>query len=654
MIIMKLRKGIQGPIGKGILIALFIALTGGLGLSGVIMRVLGGGMDGVAKVNGYEVSNGKFQRATVDADRQIAMIRQQYGQNADLLLQLNGMSSNPQETALKNVVKNALVDETANKMGLYLAPEYLDARLGDPQFIFNKIGHRLPHYVFDQKYGINAEALMQVLKTPEMRGIEAQLADDLRRSFTLTMIKSCFYLPQFMIQAAYKEAYTAKKFSVQTFTLSNVLQKEKAKGATDQQLKAFYDQQNKKAQRYWLAEKRSGSTWTFAPDTYGIKITEKEIEKYYTDHKRNRYVETPTQFKVREIVFNKLKDQGVTALKDQAEATHKRVVEDPKKFAEVAKKDSQTITAGKGGLVDFFKRGTKDKAYEKAVVRLKSDGDISPVTQMADGSFVILQRVSRKEATYKSLAQVKDVIVKSLREQKFRTHFSKEADRAVKSNDHEILESFIKDHNGKKGSVGPLERGDQGFGKRLFILKKDGQSMAFVQDGKGTILQLEKKIVKKLPSLDKVKDQVKEDYFEQKATSELEKQMKQAREKALASGDLIKTDGSKISSTDFLQTTETDKIKDLTDNQGYPHGFMNLDWEGAVMSSLNKNGAIVIKLDETEKINETLYKAEKQKLHKESFKRFGQGFEASYIASLYRNATIKVNDQLAQLKDVSL
>lgn len=654
MIIMKLRKGIQGPIGKGLLLALFVALFGGLGFSRIIMRFLGGGIEGIAQVNGYEISNGKFQRATQEAEQKIAMIRQQYGQNADLLMELNGLSSNPQETALKNVIKNTLLDEAADKMGLYLAPEYLETRLGDPQFILNKIGYMLPHYVFDEKFGVNTEALMQVLKTPQMRGVEEKLADDLRRSFALMMVKSTFYLPQFMLKAIYREAHTAKKFSFQTFKLSDFLQKEKAKDVTDEQLKEFYDNQNKKSQEYWIPEKRSGSSFTFTADTYGVKITEKEIEKYYNDHKRSRYIETQTQFKVREIVFNKLKDQGIAALKDLAEKAYQRVIEDPKKFEEIAKEMSQTDSASKGGLVDFFKRGTKDKAYEKAVVRLKVDGDISPVTQMADGSFVIVQRIARKEATYKPLAQVKESIVKSLKDQKFRMHFSKEADRALKSNDKEILDNFIKEHNGKKENVGPMERSNDGFGRRLFILKKDGQSMAFIQDNKGIILTLEKKEAKQLPDFNKVKEAVKKDYFEQKATKMLESQMKKAREQAIATGKLVAVEEGKISSTAFLQPTEKDKINNFIEGQGFPYGFMSLDWEGAVMSSLNKTGAVVVRLDEVEKIDATLYAAEKQKLNKEAFKRFGQGFEAAYIASLYRNATIKINDQLAQLKEMQL
>ena len=651
MIIMKLRKGLQGPIGKGILIALFVTMFGGLGFSGIIMRFVGDGVEGVAKVNGYDISNNKFQRAIKDADHQLAMIRQQYGQSADILMQLNGISANPQETAFRTIIEDALLDETADKMGLYLGSEYLEARLGDPQFIFSKIGHMLPHYVLDKKYGINAEALMQVLKSPHMRGVEDKLENDLRREFAISMMQSTFYLPQFMLKAAYREAHVAKKFSVQTFNLSTFLQKEKTKGVDDKQLQAFY---KKNSDRYVIPEKRSGQSWTFNADAYGIKVTEKEIEKNYNDYKRTRYIETPAQFKVREIVFNKLKDKGVVALKEEAEKVYEELKKDPKQFAELAKKVSQSTTASKGGLVEFFKRGSKDKAYEKASVRLKKDGDISPVTQMADGSFVILQRIARKEATYKQLSQVKETIVKSLKTQKFRTQFSKEADRVIKSADKTLLEKFIEEHKAEKSSVGPLEKSGEGFGRRLFILKKDGQSLAFLQDGKGTILTLKKKEAKKSPSLDKVKEQVKEDYFEKKATQALELAMKEARSKAIATGKIVELDGGKISSTGLIQPTDNEKITNLTTKQGYPHGFMNLDWEGAVISSLNKDGAIVIRLDELEKIDKTIYTAEKQKLYKNAFKRFGQGFGASYIASLYRNATIKVNEQLAQLKEIQL
>jgi hypothetical protein len=654
MIIMKLRKGIQGPLGKGILIGLFVALFGGIGLANFIGRAFGGGMDGVAQVNGFEISGSRFQRATIDADQQLSMIRQQYGKSADVIMRIQNISINPQETALRNVIQNELVNQVAGKMNITLASEYLEVRLGNPQFILNKIGHLLPSYVFDPKQGVNAQALMEFLKTPQMRGVERELEGELRRQFALFMVQSGFYMPEFMVQSAYKEGHLAKKFSVQTFSLDYFLKKEKAKGATEEQLKSFYDEQNRTAQRYWIPEQRTGIRWTFSPDSYGIKITEKDIEKYYNDFKRTRYVDTPTQFKVREIVFNKLKEQGVSVLKEEAEKARERVVADPSKFAEIAKEVSQnTDTASKGGLVDYFKRGTKDKAYEKAVVRLKADNDVSPVIQLADGGFVVIQRLGRKEASYQPIAKVKDAIIKSLTDQKFRINFGRDADRVVKQANQENLEAFIKDHGGKKEAVGPLERSDQTLGKRLFILKKEGQALSFTLDGKGNILILGKKIAKKLPSLASIKNKIEEDYFEKKATKDLERQMKKAREQALDKDKLVVVDGGKISSTSFIKADDSEKIEKLG-KDGYPQGFMGLDWEGAVVSSLNDDGAIVLRLDEIEKTDDKLYKEKKQKLYKQAFERIHQRFASSYIASLYRNATIKVNDQLSQLKDMPL
>jgi hypothetical protein len=649
---MKMRKGIQGPIGKGILFALFITLFGGLGFSRIIMRFFGG-MEGVALVNKKEVSMSLYNNQVVQADQRISMIRQSYGPSADVMMKLQGISTDPQKNALNNVIHHELVNQVADKMNIHLAPEYLEERLGNPQFVFEKIGHLLPSYVFDQKHGINAHALMEFLKTPQMRGVEKNLEIELRRQFALLVLQSSFYVPNFMIKASYKEAQLAKRFSVQTFSFDSFLKKAETEGVSDQELKSFYDQENKATQRYWIPEKRVGEKWAFSAENYGITVTDSEVNKYYNDHKRLRYIETPAQFKVREIVFNEVKEKGITFLKEEAEKIHEIVKAAPDTFGAVAKETSQSETASAEGIVDFFKRGTKEKAYEKATIRLKADGDISPVTQLEDGSFVILQRVARKEATYKPLAQVRSAIIKSLTEQKFRLLFSKEADRAIKSKDKSILDKFIASHGGKKEQVGPLLRSDEPFGKRLFSLKKVGQAASFVLEGTATLLIYKEKINKKLPYLESIKKQVTADYYEKKATKALEERIKIARQKALEAEKLIPSEEAKISSTGFIKVDDEEKIKALT-AKGYPLDFMGLDWEGAVISSLNKDGGVVIKLEEIEKVDEKLYKEEKQKLYKQVFNRIHKRFAASFIASLYRNATIKINDQLAQLKDKAL
>jgi len=48
---------------------------------------------------------------------------------------------------------------------------------------------RQQSYIFDPKLGVNAQALMEFLKTPQMRGVERELEEELRRQFALFMIQ---------------------------------------------------------------------------------------------------------------------------------------------------------------------------------------------------------------------------------------------------------------------------------------------------------------------------------------------------------------------------------------------------------------------------------------------------------------------------------
>ena len=79
---------------------------------------------------------------------------------------------------------------------------------------------------------------------------------------------------------------------------------------------------------------------------------------------------------------------------------------------------------------------------------------------------------------------------------------------------------------------------------------------------------------------------------------------------------------------------------------------MGLDLEGGTISNLNNTGALVVRLDEIEKIDQKLYEEQKRKFYSDAFRRIHQYFASSYVASLFRNATIKINEQLSHLKDL--
>ena len=73
-----------------------------------------------------------------------------------------------------------------------------------------------------------------------------------------------------------------------------------------------YDLKNAQEKRYHVAEKRSAKVVTFEPTSYGITISNDEIDKYYQNNKA-QFVEQPAQVQVRRIVFKK--DDAANLLK---------------------------------------------------------------------------------------------------------------------------------------------------------------------------------------------------------------------------------------------------------------------------------------------------------------------------------------------------
>lgn len=647
MIIMKMRDKIKGRLGQALLFVLFLTMFAGLGISRFAMRFLGS-TDAIAVVNGTEITTHAFNYAVQDADQKIQMIRRQYGQQADIVMQLYGISNNPQQTALQQVIYNALLEHVANKMHITLSKEYLEVRLGNPQFIISRIGHVLPSYIYDAKLGVNTPALMEFLHTPAMRFTKYMLEQELRNQFALLITQAGFYYPQFVSQALLADATTDKKFEYQVFTLSDFVAQVKKEKVTDADLQAFYTQENKASQKYWLPETRQATVWNFTPDTYGITVTEKEIKHYYDAHKRTRYISVPAQFKVREIIFSDIKNKGINFLKEEAESVRKKALEAPDTFADLAKTHSQGSTAKTGGLVEYFKRGTKEKAYEKAVVRLKENGAISPVIQLADGGWALVQLVDRKEAQFKPLSEVKNAIITSLKNQKFKSEFTKNAQKVVGLQDKILLDEFIKDHNGVQKEISLSQKADDPVARRLFYLKKEGQAIAFMHDTVGTIMQLDKKHPKKVQKFTTVEEQVRQDYYDHKAKQALEKAAQEAKEYAYAHKKLSSS-FAKISSTEYIALQDAQKIEKYQ-KEGFPQDFMHMNIQGALQATQLGEKTTLVLLSELKKSEKAVEADKKNDWFKDDFARFHQLFSLSFIASLYRNATIKVNEQMNQRK----
>ena len=191
-----------------------------------------------------------------------------------------------------------------------------------------------------------------------------------------------------------------------------------------------------------------------------IRISPDEISRYY-DSQKERF-KTPKQVRTREILIkvdpldssDKIEEKG-----KKAEA----ILEKAKKtrdFGSLAKQYSESQTASKGGDMGWVQKGMLDEQTETALFSMKR-GEVSEVVRGRDGYriFKVEEMVDEKQ---KSLDEVKDQILQTLRKEKARAEASRSADDAFysifKSRD---LEKFAQEKDIPIKTTGYFKEGDE-------------------------------------------------------------------------------------------------------------------------------------------------------------------------------------------------
>ena len=644
MLIGKIRKGTKSPIAKALLIFLMVALVGGFGLFSLVKRVFYGNKDGIAWVNGFAIDRFDYGRRVQKEKERIDSLFRRFGKQAELLLQLNGMESDPQKAAMNALIQEELIDQTVRAFPVYISPEYLQARLQDPYYLYSKVGHLMPSNVVNSQGRIDAAVFQQFLAQGNLGPVEQELTEDIKRSTALSLLEGATYVPQFLVKEGYLLQEAGKKYTIATYSLDAFLKAEEKKEVSDKDLKNYFDK-NKK--RYYTPAKRSGAKWEFEADNFNINITDKELLDYYNKVKYSRFIESHAQVKIREIVFNELKEKGLATLKQEAQLVYQEVVKDPSKFAELAKEHSKGDTAKNGGLVNFFARSEskKDKKVTQAAFRLKENDAIAPLIETKDG-YVIVQRVDRKEAVFKSFDKVKKEIEKLLTDKKFASQFSRKAyniTRVKGDTAQEMFDGFVKKNDGKKSDIAPLSKGENPTANRLFSLRRSGDKLAYISEGKGYIIELKDVIKAVLPPFEMLKPYVLKDYQKEQAQKTLKRHLAEQKKTALKNKKLEGSEFGSVQTTKFLKASNQEDFKKLFE-QGIPQDIVTLSKEYGVLSSMSGDKGFLIMLDETQPIDEKEFNEKESELKSSLFGNYKQLLAGSYIASLNRNATIEISD----------
>lgn len=152
-----------------------------------------------------------------------------------------------------------------------------------------------------------------------------------------------------------------------------------------------------------------------------LKVTESDANDYYT--KNIKRYEVPEHVRASHILINPdTSDPNTDPNEAKAKALArvqgllKQVKEEGADFAELAKANSESPSKEKGGDMGFQPRGAFVASFEKVAFELKV-GQISDVVETPYG-YHIIKVTDRKEAHTKTFDEVKDQIIKMLRQRK--------------------------------------------------------------------------------------------------------------------------------------------------------------------------------------------------------------------------------------------
>ncbi len=627
---------------------------GSLLLTPNLFKKLGSTPSAIITVNGRGITQQELQQKTALEFERFALLRQQLGQYADSFLQSIGMN-NPQEVAVNSLIVEALLDAVVDAIHLRIAPEFVVQKLQDPAFVVRELRDVIPLQAMTQQGHINMPFLKYYLEKQglSLGNFEQLIEKALKRKMVSDIVKLSVYVSNDELNTAMLASFARRNYGVARLEFNNFLKEVKTKPLSQEELATFFAKENATSKRYWVPEERAATVWKFAPTDYGITIDDKEVAAYYNTNKQ-KFIDTPLQVEVRRILFKIADKADVNSVYELAQEVYEELTKNPLVFAQRAQEISEdTKTASKGGLVEPLKKGEKDPAFERAAFRLQEDGQISEIITTNDG-LEIIQRVSRKPATYKSLDAVKKDIQTILLKRAFAEQFTNEARSLIdKNNTQDELQQFAKQKNATKKNMEHLQKNDSLLAQKIFKTARANTGYFIDEQGNGVITAVSDIQKTYEPTLENVKKRVEEDLYTNKAHAEMQARLAELKKMAQAESLKKAAEKLKISyeNTGFIQRDDTEKL-DALGKKGIPVASMlALTTAGSLMTAQEDDHGYVIQLEEVMPLDSALIDQKKRETRGSLMQEKKELLYRGYIASLYRNATIKsvqkeTNDEL--------
>jgi peptidyl-prolyl cis-trans isomerase D len=458
----------------------------------------------IAEVEGQSVTAGQFQQRY---NSQIQAYRSAYGAGlSDQLLRQLGID----QQILQQMVDEQAALVEAERHGIRVSDEEL------AQQIFAIPGlQENGRFVGEQRYE-------QILRSQNPPMTKATFEETLRRSLMIDKLRAA--LTDWMtvsnddVEREFRQRNEKAKLQVVALTADAFKGQVKV---SDADVSSYFDAH--KAE-YRVGEQRKVRMLLLDRDQAFARmgVTPTEVQSYYNGN-ITQY-QTPEQVRASHILLNTAgKDEA--AVRKQAEDILQQVKAGAD-FAELAKKYSEDEgSKPNGGDLDYFSRGRMVPEFEAAAFALEV-GQVSDIVKSQFG-FHIIKVVDKKPAVTRSLDEVRPQIEEQLKRQRADQQIATRAtelaagisntadlDRVARENGFMVTESEFFGRDDPVPGLGPAPQ----VAAAAFMLKGDAVNGPITTPRGPVFIALAGTRDPYVPTLDQVKDRVREDVIRTRAT----------------------------------------------------------------------------------------------------------------------------------------
>lgn len=556
----------------------------------------------VATVNGEIISGLEYQKSYKDLLQNLQ--RDYKSVWNDNLIKVFDLENR----ALERLIDQKLLSQEARRIGLDITEkEIQDDIIANPAFQFRG------------RFDENRYRTLLANNRLKPKDFENIMAQDLLQQ-KLKQFISAF------IPVSNQEVLDQYTFSNQKVKISFVQFSPKDfKGSVTLDQDSMEDYFKEHREGYRIPEKVKISYMTIDPDLFRDKVTidDRKVKEYYEDN--IDIFELKKQVQARHILFKLASDASPEEDKRVRDKALKVIQEarSNEDFAALAKKYSEGPTKDKGGDLGYFSKGRMVKPFEEAVFKMEK-GQISDPVRTVFG-YHIIKVEDIKGGRTKGLEEVRKQISDTLIRNESADMAHEKALSLMDQMPYDVdLSQYAKQHNFSVSQSAyfsqdetiPEIGGDQKLRQSIFSYEKGDVSELLEFKGKFYIIQVLDKKPSYLPEIGEVSDQVNEDFQEHLASLEA----KSAAEGYLAKlregkgwDELAKEHGIKP------ETTALFSIQDMPPKIGYApdlqETLFSLDEDNRYADRIfeSDNGALVIRWEGKEEINEDRFQKEKER-----------------------------------------